>query len=1286
MPMTPEAKRALSKTIRELRERLLTDLHAATERAYRLSIAKAEAAGLTEAPLERRRRLEAWLDEQTRALPPKDRAAARERFRRQVEQDAAATLLNRLVFLRLLEGFGLREERVLTGGWDSAGYKAFRELAPALVDVRADATEGYATLLHIVFEDLAVDLPGLFGPVGLTDLVPVPPATLRAVVEALDAPELLGCWDDDMTLGWVYQYWNDPEREALDAKLNDGGKVEPHEIASKTQMFTERYMVEWLLQNSLGQIWRAYWTPFAFRPGPDGTSAIDRLEARRAAWRARREAGEVALDALMPVHADEEAWKYWVEQPLPEDLRASLPEHPMDLKILDPACGSGHFLVVAFDLLWELYGEKALDGREQWGGERICMWILEKNLHGVDLDPRAVQIAAAALLLKAWTKCPEYRPGPLNLVATRFGLAELPADDPARIELRAALRAEAGLPEAFTDTLISHLAGVDHLGTLLRVDKAIDEALAAFERPQQHDLFSVGSSSALPVRSLVQDKLETFLAHHTTGADLGLRLRGEELTAGVRFVRLVKEGRYHLVVANPPYQGTAKMADSAYVQKHYPKGKADLFAAFLERGLQLARRGGMSAMVTMQNWMFIKQYEKLRKWIIEKNDIRAIGDIGWGGFEHMKHSPVTMAIAARELPNESAVALCPAGPTNRIENAAHLRSLAAGFLCGAGRYEFETRRFRVIEGEPLVYWWPPEFLDRYDRTPKLGQVYESRVGMATQDNSRYLRYPWEVATVTETDGWVPFVKGGAGREWIEPVQFVLHWPNNGARIKIHHLARYGSLGKYITSESHYFRRGICFSPIGARFSARAYRRPSVFSNVGASAFPPESEIPHVVLLLNSSRGRQILSDLNPSVHFELGDAKRLPVFLVESADAIYARLDEAFTEHEAHREPSVEFVAPGPSRWDYAQDWAQRAVDRPEGAPLPEWAPVCEHKDRAANEMSYALGRALGRFGDVAKALPHGILYLSSADDADGLSHPAARPLHDAWARYGAEVAPGSDLRTWLRTRFFNDVHLGMYEKRPIHWPLSSANKSFVAWVNIHRWTADTLRALLAEHLLPESTRLEGRLADLVAARHGGDKAAAREAERRYAELKKLHEELVAFVADIRQLAEKGPPPTDARCPKREVDARYVPDLDDGVMVNSAALWPVLAPQWRDPKGWWKELAEAKGRKDYDWAHLAARYFPDRVDKKCKDDPSLAVAHGCFWRYHPDRALSWELRLQDEIGPDFILEEPDRAEAYARLLADRPDLVREVTDKETKRRHRKHGDDAEPPQLGFDLE
>ena len=408
MTMTPEAKSQLSATIRGLRARLLEDLHHAVQGAYRMSV-RARDTGLSEVPRTNRKRLEEWLDEQVRIETSAakkgslDETAVRARFRADAEKQAAYTLLNRLVIVRLMEASKLRGPEVVTTGWESAGYKAFRQLAPAL---RNDETEGYAFLLKLVFDDLAVDLPGLFGPAGVADLIPIPSPTLRHAVEAMDDPALTSCWTDDMTLGWVYQYWNDPEREAIDAKLNAGGKVESHEIASKTQMFTERYMVDWLLQNSLGPMWLAMCKKHGWVADVEKQGVLDALEARRVEWRKQRDAGEVSLTALMPLHSGiERRWAYFLPQSIPDDAVANAPESVRTLKILDPAVGSGHFLVVAFDLLFALYEEEARHRRVaddvEWERKAIVESILENNLYGIDLDPRAVQIAAAALWMKA---------------------------------------------------------------------------------------------------------------------------------------------------------------------------------------------------------------------------------------------------------------------------------------------------------------------------------------------------------------------------------------------------------------------------------------------------------------------------------------------------------------------------------------------------------------------------------------------------------------------------------------------------------------------------------------------------------------------------------------------------------------------------------------------------------------------------------------------------------------------------------------------------------------------
>ncbi|MEA3641509.1 MAG: BREX-6 system adenine-specific DNA-methyltransferase PglX [Lamprobacter sp.] len=1347
MPMTPEAKAALSRSIRGLRARLLDDLHASTEATYRLSV-RAREAGLDEATRVRRERLEGWLDEQVRGERGRGDGRERDRaaFLRELEQRAAYTLLNRLVLLRLMEGMGLRAERVLTGGWNSPGYQAFREIAPALV--RDDPSEGYAYLLQLIFEDLALELPGLYGSGGVADLIPVGAATLRQAVEVLDAPALASCWDDDMTLGWVYQYWNDPEREALDAKLHAGGKLERHEIAAKTQMFTERYMVDWQLQNSLGPMWLAIcrkhgWTADCEQPlpgepevepeaEPDAESEIDPddrprltgllgvLDERRADWRAKREAGEVSLTELMPLHSDaERRWAYYVPQPIPADAITRAPNSVRDIRLLDPALGSGHFLVVAFELLFALYLEEARHRNEtddpRWSPRAIVERILAHNLHGIDLDPRAVQIAAAALWLKARRLCPEARPARLNLVASNLRLASLPDDDPALLELRREVERETGIPAALTDTLIQALAGADHLGSLLQIDRAVDEAIEQHEAelgrqpPEQFQLFpgeeatatdraeapAVGRDKARPARSMGQqaappvtpisrdqaradilERLETFLARHSGGNDLGLRLHGEQLAAGVRFLRMIKPGRYDLVIGNPPYQGTAKLADASYIKRRYPLGKADLYAAFLLRGLQLVREGGTSALLTMRNWMFIKQYAELRAWLLERYDLRALGDFDRGAFEEVPDEVVSVVVSVfRNVPpaSEQSVALQPTALDDRSRDSERTRRKRAATQCLIGVYYFRESSFKEIEERPVLYWWPLQFLSGYSREPKLGADWKILKGLTTCDNTRFVRRAWEILPHTvcllkqaklsdielcpltfEKFRWAPWIDGAEKRQWIHELESVVLWHFRGLQIGTAPINRYGR------GEDAYFRPGVAFSMIGNQFRARSHRFRSIIGNMGATVLGRRLDI--VLCNLNSTRARYILESLNPGNHFEKLDVLRLSIRSDARSEDVLLRLEIAFSEHESRREPSIEFKHPGSSPWRHAQAWAQSAVDRPQGAPLPPYEPEYD-PEPPTDHLSFALGVALGRFGggegrggwgildpadtdsgaDLSHALPAGILFLDGTlevgDHRDGLGHPAAAVLHQAWAEQGARIDAKSNLRTWLRLKFFKDVHKAMYENRPIHWPLSSAKRTFVAWINIHRWDARTLRLLLADHLSPAAQRLDGELADLRAARDGADRRAAEAAERRYASVLRWREELADFIALVEQCAERGAPPTDAHCPARACDATYAPDLDDGVMINSAALWPLLEPQWKDPKKWWKELASAAGKKDYDWSHLAMRHWPERVDAKCRQDPSLGVAHGCFWAYHPARAWSWELRLQDEIGPDFRIEE-----------------------------------------------
>jgi hypothetical protein len=1313
MPMTTEAKRELSSTIRSLRARLLSDLHDATESAYRLSVHEREA-GLSEAARARRKRLDDWVKEQERAEAGRVRSKrTKGDIRRDAEKQAAYTLLNRLIFLRLLEAAELRKPAVATGGWESRGYKDFRSLAPALV--RGDETEGYDFLLRLVFEDLATELPGLYGHAGVAELIPIPAATLRHVVESLDVQALASCWTDDMTLGWVYQYWNDPEREALDAKLNAGGKLAPHEIASKTQMFTERYMAEWLLQNSLGPMWLAICKKQGWTPEVETDGTLTRLEQGRIEWRARRESGEVSLIELMPLQTEaERRWAYYLPQPIPEDAVEHALDSIRDLKAIDPAVGSGHFLVILFDLLLALYREEARhrdeESQERWSARAIVESILENNLHGIDLDPRAVQIAAAALWLKAKLACPDAKPARLNLVASNLRLASLQDDDHALVELRREVERETGIPTQLTDTIVRALQGADHLGSLLKVDAAVDEAIRNHETvfrgvgdavqgllfdeppPQQQRL----ALDRIAARASMLERLEGFLARHTGGDDLGLRLRGEQLAAGVRFVRMLREGTYDLVTGNPPYQGTSKMEYVGYVTGHYERGKANLYAAFLERGLQLVREGGTSALLTMRNWLFTKQFEDIRSSIVTQHDLRMIGDFAIGAFDEVPNDVLSVAVSViRKCPpaSQASRVLQPTPLRDRSYDRERTRRKRAATLAGVGSCDFLVEAVKKVPGQPITYWWSALDFDQYSRHGSISEHHRVAQGISTANDPRFIRYVWEVRR-DEVAAWnedfrhdlvhhVPLIKGAVWHDWIEPLTFVIRWAPSALGIRTNR-------GSAFRSSDTHFAPGIACTAIGSDFRARAHRYRSVCHNKGTSVF--DFEGPHRVCSLSSGRMSFFLESLNPGLGFEVGDIERAPDLREPDEEAVFCRVGEAFSEHEAHREPSAEFRRPGASPWRHAQAWAQSAVDRPDCTPLPLYQPEYD-PEPATDHLSYALGVSLGRFGsngqgildsakdDLSHALPSSILFLDgtleSNDLRDSLGHQASSPILATWKERGSAINEGATLRDYLSTKFFEDVHRKMYESRPIHWPLSSEKKTFVAWVTIHRWNENTLRVLLADHLGEALKRLDGEVEDLRAVREGADKRAAREAEKRYAKVQKWREELVSFIAAVEQCAEQGPPPTDAACPAREANARYVPDLDDGVMLNSAALWPLLLPQWKEPKKWWKELATAQGKKDYDWSHLAMRYWPTRVDGKCQADPSLGVAHGCFWKYHPARAWAWELRLQDEIGPEFRIEEPPYRsdgghEAHrAAYLAEQPAEALATIEKEALRRRKK---------------
>lgn len=1355
--LTETTRKKLKETVDAIRKRLLEDLYAAADRRYSFALKDRSRLNLHPVVQYDYQQLQNWCQQSHGDFQAGLQALLKE---------TAYTLTNRLFILRQLEARGLQKLPILTGAKESPGYKEFREFCPELCQ---GDDEGFLFLLRQLFDKMAHQLPGFFAHQDLQDLIPVPGPTLFWLLEMLNQKELIGAWNDDTTLGWLYQYWNDPDRTAVNDKIGGKGvakgKVEAHEIAHATQLFTERYMVEWLLQNSLGTQWLAICAKKGWQP--EAHQVIKTLEERRQLWREQIATKAVPEDQAMPIENEaEERWKYYVDQPIPAEVIAAAPDSLKALKVLDPACGSGHFLVYAFDLLYAFYAEEATLSGQPLNPETIINHILAHNLHGIDIDPRAVQLAAAALLLKAQSHVPGFKPSKLNLVATDLGLSDLQADDPSITRFREALT-EAGMDPQPVDSLIASLQGADYLGSLLQVDTKVfqQSTLPLWQNHEEHSFAKA---------------LKHFLMTHDQGNDLGVVTRAQQLSKGLRLIELLGQ-KYQVVCANPPYLSKSKCHKE--IEGIFKRG-SELYEEFFYRFIDLAADKGFIAALTAQNFMFISKFETLRKSILEESLVYRCLHFGSDTFQDVLNAlgfTALVQIKTHNLNSESTYI--------RLERIP-MRLKQTNTLCppSSRLFTFQQSKFKDIAGSPMIYWWPEEFRQVYLQSPKVGEVGEVKIGLQTGNNDRFLRKWWEinfkkidkinnfeVKLPNSESKWFPYTKGGDGTRWYESIQFVLNYKTEGKEI------RYFPSGRYGRGATHYYKPGIAFPTVGNRsFPTRMTKYKSIFDVVASSIFSKDEGLVKKLLpFTNSAIGYYTLSSLNPTIHYTSNDIQNTAVLNIsdehleiqklydkyfssnedilefnysklfseafEAAEILirsdidreiyaqfqpatiaaikaevgespgnYHRLSEAEIESivkgeykpPLSKEHFSDIYLNGPLKYEYGEIKC-KADGSPERGKLQGLEDLChefqlhpesiialrkalglqrksDRQDAAYRHLAWALGIVLGRFDaqtgglvDLAEerrgeeaidpqaptALPHGMFFVSErgqleADDPSigsdqrqnggviqylqqilAYKHGPeqsesiwqeiqAALVYDCKSELSSKDRQKLSMNQFLRESVF-DFHKSVYDNRPIYFPLSSKKKNYVVWVNIHQWHDSTLPTLLAEFLMPEKRTLELRLTEMRQKKVSTtDKAALNQLEKAIGQYSQWQDELEEMIVWVDQIANKGANPD-----KQEREMPFVMDLDDGVMINSAALWPLLDPQWKDPKKWWVHLEKPVGKNDYDWSHLAMRYWPQRVWKKLEKDPSLAVAHSDYGEYsgrdlfaelHPEMAKKWE--------------------------------------------------------------
>lgn len=712
---------------------------------------------------------------------------------------AAYTWFNRIVAIRFMELRDYLPSRARMFS-DEAGVLGSQALDQALdveiggmdparvVELKqaGDDEALFRYLLLCQCRELAACLPGVFEPVGdamellLPDRLMAKGGVIEAMVEGIPEADWLGHVE---ILGWMYQYYN---AEAKDAFFKSKDKATPETLPAATQLFTPEWIVRYMVQNSLGRLW-------------------------------------MLNNPQSPLR---EQMEYYIEPDAAhEDFIAV--ERPEDITLCDPACGSGHILVYAFELLFAMYLERGHRERD------IPSLILQNNLRGLEIDPRAAQLASLALAMCAREHDRRFFSRGVRAQVRVLAPVAITEDEPPE---GAALRKHPQLLEA--------LAHLDEVGSLLNPTEEELAALAAdaeaLSRAAAGDMFAANVSEKVVRAKDVCDALAE---------------------------------RYHCVVANPPYMGSSSFGPfmSKWVKKNYPDVKSDLCTCFIERGFDLAEERGYAAMVTMASWMFLSSFEKLRNRIVSSKTII--------GLLYMGHMVMRVAFnTSATIVQNCKIPLL--GSYTRIEMADLNESGVPDAIPAAGRdvYRRDADIFKQIPGSPIAYWASDALYGVFRDCPDIGSLAPIRSGMQTGNNELFLRYWYEVSEKNTSLGnseehkWYPQPKGGSYRKWYGNFEYLVNYGHEGKELR-----EYPGTS-IIKNPVYYFKPGFSWSHTSSgAFSARYMPEGCIFNVEAPSLFEGDIAKRNCYLgFSNSAVFSLLFSTINQTMHYMAGDVSRIP--------------------------------------------------------------------------------------------------------------------------------------------------------------------------------------------------------------------------------------------------------------------------------------------------------------------------------------------------------------------------------------------------------------------------
>jgi hypothetical protein len=793
-----------------------------------------------------------------------------------IVREQAFTVLNRLCALRMAEARGILIESI-GNGYQSRGFQLYARLAgPAL----GETGDAYRCYLFSIFDEFALDLAVLFDRFSPQDRLFPRESALLELLSRINHPDIAPLWAEDETIGWIYQYFNSPE-ERRQMRAESQAPRTSRELAVRNQFFTPRYVVEFLTDNTLGRIW------YEMTQGNTVLKEQCRYLVRRPNEIFLAE-GKEAPQQNEP--AENLSQEELLKQPVYIPLRRL--KDPREILMLDPACGSMHFGLYAFDLFEKIYEEAwELEGRfdtgvfarsgrfkslrETYGSKEaltrdVPRLIIEYNIHGIDIDPRAVQIAGLSLWLRAqrsWQTQgikPQDRP---QILKSNVVCAEpMPGEKEMLREFTENLkpRVLGQLVEIIFDKM--QLAG--EAGSLLKIEEEIEAAIAKAREDFKEELLHRRDADAtlfpelLPPRQTslfdftdmpdktqfwndAEQKILDALREYAERADTThanrKRLFAQDAARGFAFIDICRI-RYDVVLMNPPF-GDATIGTRQYLLDKYSEGTHDICAAFVLSFITRLSEKGLLGAITTRLALFIQTFTDWRSHILDKHYFSVIADLGYGVLDAMVETAMFVVGKNRSECNKLTGFIRLLGAQEKQ------RKIEEYLLKVPPQIEWRaTDLFNCIPGKPLAYWVPNSLLRRF-YTLKAFNYCEGaiRQGFATADDYRFLRLRWEVPKegmfyerLNPEVHWVPMPKGGEYSPWWDDIHLVINWYKYGHEVRNFYDDQ-GKLRSRPQNIDWYFREGATYPyRTTSSFGLRYMPQGCIFSVGGWGVFPPES--------------------------------------------------------------------------------------------------------------------------------------------------------------------------------------------------------------------------------------------------------------------------------------------------------------------------------------------------------------------------------------------------------------------------------------------------------------